>query len=227
MLLFLLVFVGISGSQSSPLSTGGTSTYPISVIADQDKASKVDTYSWASYLKKGNVSYNMDEGLVSVSWEDPVVLKSGYSSNGRGMELSELITFYGKVLTCDDKTGIIYEVLGKQVIPWVILSNDHLFKPNGLKCEWATIKDGNLLVGSNGQEWVSDKGELQNEDGLYVKTISRTGEVDTLIWIDNYKKIRELSAGIKFPGYMTHEAVAWSEHHKKWFFLPRRCSNKL
>jgi hypothetical protein len=32
------------------------------------------------------------------------------------------------------------------------------------------------------------------------------------------------SAGIEFPGYMIHEAVVWSDIHKKWFFLPRKAS---
>jgi soluble calcium-activated nucleotidase 1 len=27
-----------------------------------------------------------------------------------------------------------------------------------------------------------------------------------------------------FIGYVTHEAVVWSDVHNRWFFLPRRCS---
>jgi soluble calcium-activated nucleotidase 1 len=27
-------------------------------------------------------------------------------------------------------------------------------------------------------------------------------------------------------GYLIHEAVNWSEKHKRWFFLPRRASNE-
>jgi len=29
-----------------------------------------------------------------------------------------------------------------------------------------------------------------------------------------------------FPGYLIHEAVNWSERHKRWFFLPRRASKE-
>lgn len=32
--------------------------------------------------------------------------------------------------------------------------------------------------------------------------------------------------GIEFPGYLVHEAGVWSTIHKKWFFLPRRCSKE-
>lgn len=34
------------------------------------------------------------------------------------------------------------------------------------------------------------------------------------------------SIGIEFPGYVIHEAANWSEIHRRWFFLPRRQSNK-
>lgn len=51
-------------------------------------------------------------------------MKSGLSLDGRGMELSELIVFNGKLYTCDDRTGVIYELLEDdksemQAIPWV------------------------------------------------------------------------------------------------------------
>jgi hypothetical protein len=29
-----------------------------------------------------------------------------------------------------------------------------------------------------------------------------------------------------FIGYVTHEAVVWSDVHDRWFFLPRRCSKE-
>ena len=44
-------------------------------------------------------------------------------------------------------------------------------------------------------------------------------------WIENYKALRS-AIGIEFPGYITHEAVAWSPIKKRWYFLPRKCSNE-
>lgn len=43
------------------------------------------------------------------------------------------------------------------------------------------------------------------------------------IWVEQYKKVRK-AIGIDWPGYMIHESGAWSAHHNRWFFLPRRCS---
>lgn len=46
-----------------------------------------------------------------------------------------------------------------------------------------------------------------------------------LNWIDNFKAIRR-AIGIEWPGYMIHESAAWSVYHRKWYFLPRRCSKE-
>lgn len=32
--------------------------------------------------------------------------------------------------------------------------------------------------------------------------------------------------GIDWPGYMIHESGVWSTVHRKWYFLPRRCSKE-
>lgn len=37
------------------------------------------------------------------------------------MELSELVTFDGKLLTFDDRTGLIFEIINTMAIPWVLL----------------------------------------------------------------------------------------------------------
>lgn len=38
------------------------------------------------------------------------------------MELSELVVFDGRLLTFDDRTGIVYEIVNEQkMVPWVLL----------------------------------------------------------------------------------------------------------
>jgi hypothetical protein len=32
------------------------------------------------------------------------------------------------------------------------------------------------------------------------------------------------ACGAEYPGYLIHEAGAWSEVHRRWVFLPRRVS---
>jgi len=63
---------------------------------------------------------------VAIEWEskEPHVVRSGLSLDDRGMELSELIVFNGKLYTCDDRTGVIYQLIEDdsgevQPVPWV------------------------------------------------------------------------------------------------------------
>ena len=51
-------------------------------------------------------------------------------------------------------------------------------------------------------------------------------QVKHINWYDVFVRVRR-AMGIEYPGYMIHEAVQWSEKHKKWFFLPRRASHEV
>lgn len=40
---------------------------------------------------------------------------------GRGMELSELVVFDGRLLTFDDRTGMVFQIINDRAIPWLLL----------------------------------------------------------------------------------------------------------
>lgn len=100
--------------------------YRIAIISDLDKASKSQTEKniWYSYYKKGYLTWYSSNSTVELLWdnEEPKILKSSLSMGGRGMELSELVTFDDKIYSFDDRTGIVYSI-GKDdtVLPWIIL----------------------------------------------------------------------------------------------------------
>ncbi|CAK1547332.1 unnamed protein product [Leptosia nina] len=214
---------------SPVLHSGDIITFRIGVVADLDKNSKssAKAHTFNSYLKKGHLSYNLAAKYVTVSWDKTpnVMLSSTYSQKGRGMELSELITFDGRLLTFDDRSGMVFEIINNRVVPWVILSDGNGNNEKGFKSEWATIKDEILYVGSMGKEWTTASGEFQTYDPMWVKAINIHGEVQHLNWVHQYKIIRH-ALGIEWPGYMIHESGMWSEIHKKWYFMPRRCSHQ-
>lgn len=95
--------------------------------SDQESKSKTEEFTWLSYYKKGYLLWNPVSNSIKVSWDtgDPIVLKSSIGESGRGMELSELIVFNGKLYVLDDRTGIVYELLDDKVIPFVILNDGH------------------------------------------------------------------------------------------------------
>lgn len=100
--------------------------YRIGIISDLDRASKSQTEKnmWYSYYKKGYLTWHPSNSTVEIVWdiEEYTTLKSSVSMGGRGMELSELIMFNGKLYTFDDRTGIVY-IINKDdsILPWIIL----------------------------------------------------------------------------------------------------------
>lgn len=169
---------------SGAISSNGMQTYRIALIADLDTNSKDEQRknNWRSYLKKGYLSYSSAKKSVVVSFDNDngvTEIDGGYSLKGRGMELSELVTFNGRILTFDDRTGIVYELNGDKVMPWVLLMDGTGKSTKGFKSEWATVKDEILYVGSMGKEWTTATGEFENFDPMYVKAITTTGEVRT------------------------------------------------
>lgn len=216
-----------------PLSVqGGVIIYRIAMIADLDTSSKVvktdGSTTWRSYLKKGYLTYVPTKNEIQISWDDgaPTTLESSFALKGRGMELSELVTFNGKLLSFDDRTGLVYEITNDKVLPWLILMDGDGHNAKGFKSEWATVKDHILYVGSMGKEWTTSMGDFQNHNPMYVKAISTTGEVRSINWANNYKQLRLMSQQISWPGYMIHESGVWSEVQQRWYFLPRRCSKE-
>ncbi|TRY69025.1 hypothetical protein TCAL_03817 [Tigriopus californicus] len=210
---------------SQPTITPQGLQYQIAVIADPDEASKDPdkSHSWRSYLKTGLLTYETGQSHLLWDASPPIEIRSGMSNGGRGMELSELIVFDGKLLTIDDRTGVIYQMEGEKVMPWVILADGNGSETKSFKGEWLALKDEHLYVGGLGKEWTTPDGTVLNFNPMYVKRISKEGWVEHLNWHDNYVALKK-AAGIEFPGYMIHEAAAWSSFHKKWFFLPRRAS---
>ena len=62
--------------------------------------------TWGSFFKRGTLTLHADK-TISVKWDKEVVsLTSHISEKGRGVELSELIVFNGKLYTIDDRSGI-------------------------------------------------------------------------------------------------------------------------
>ena len=166
-----------------PVIENDVQTYQIGLIADLDKDSKDTSQknTWHSFLTMGELNFNPENNSVQIKFNDEKLPKeesSGYSLKGRGMELSELVTFDGRMLTFDDRTGIVFHLEGNNVLPWAILADGAGEASKGFKCEWATVKDDVLYVGSMGREWTSDTGDIENYDYMYVKTVSKSGEVN-------------------------------------------------
>jgi len=215
----------------TPIETlsDGRLKYRIAAVADLDKKSRIAKGdSWLSYILCGNLIFDPHSSTVEINWnQEEQQLSSDYAAGGRGMELSDLVVFNGKLYTCDDRTGIVYEILDSLLLPWVILRNGNgQNTPKGFKCEWMSVKHEHLYVGGLGKEWTTARGDvIINHDPQWVKRISSNGHVEHLDWRLQYSELRR-AAGIDAPGYLIHESAVWSNHSGRWLFLPRRASKQ-
>lgn len=207
-----------------------TQTFKIGLIADLDTNSKRNSKKdeFSSFFMTGFVTISSIHTTFEFKWDSEVKeIISGYSLKGkliyysravqiliiffiavylhyflgRGMELSELVTFNGKLLTFDDRTGIVFEIdsNASTLSPWVILTDGETISQKGFKSEWATVKNAQLFVGSMGKEWTDAGGNFQNVNPMMVKVINVNGEVKTLNWVKNFKALRS-AIGIEWPG---------------------------
>lgn len=212
---------------SAPQRTPGGTRYRIAVIADLDTESRAqEENTWVSYLKKGYLTLSDSGDRVAVEWDQGHgVLESHLAEKGRGMELSDLIVFNGKLYSVDDRTGVIYQIEGSRAVPWVILPDGDGTVGKGFKAEWLAVKDEHLYVGGLGKEWTTATGEVLNENPEWVKVVGCRGSVDHESWVSSYNALRA-AAGIRPPGYLLHESACWSDTLQRWFFLPRRASHE-
>uniref|UniRef100_A0A915PNN1 Soluble calcium-activated nucleotidase 1 n=1 Tax=Setaria digitata TaxID=48799 RepID=A0A915PNN1_9BILA len=207
----------------------GSHEYRIMAVTDLDKSSKhpMDENRWQSFVVFGILKINKEYTEASLQWNDKaeISLYSTIAADGRSMELSDLAVFDGKLLSIDDRTGIVYRIEGNLAYPWIYISDGPGNATKGFKGEWMTVKDGNLYVGGLGKEWTTGQGVFVNDNPMWIKRVTPEGSVEHISWVNEYKKLRSV-VGIEWPGYMIHESVQWSEVHKKWFFLPRRASKQ-
>ncbi|KAK6752235.1 hypothetical protein RB195_003575 [Necator americanus] len=184
-----------------------------------------DKYNWRAVTRNGTLTISQDKKTVTVNWleSSDKNITSGLNYKGRAMELSDLSEYNGHLLSPDDKTGMLYEIEDGKAIPWVFLNSGPGNTTKGMKAEWLTVKDGLLYVGGHGCEYRNKTGAVVSEDAMWIKTITKAGEVEGKNWTDIYSRMRDI-AGYSAPGYLTHEAAQWSEIRKKWYFLPRKAS---
>jgi soluble calcium-activated nucleotidase 1 len=120
---------------TNPVKQFTSVSYAIAIVSDLDEKSKStdEENVWQSYLKKGHLIWRPSRNFISVTWEEGfVTLSSSLGMKGRGMELSELITFDGRLLTFEDRTGMVYFFEGVKVYPWVILMDGNGKNTKGL-----------------------------------------------------------------------------------------------
>jgi len=215
-----------SAAQAAQACGQGAIRYTLLAVADQDERSvNHSSGELVSSLLRGTLCDGRDSGgSLSVTWGDAVPLRSHLAASGRGMELSTLTWFGGRLLSCDDRTGIVYEISKGEARPRHILAGPTAAAH--FKCEWAAVRHGQLYVGGIGRPFHSPSGATTRND--LVATIDTAGVVSLRNFSAVYDELCR-AAGCGGVGYATHEAAAWVGSHGEvgsWYFAPRRLSSE-
>lgn len=228
-LLYLgVVYVGSNMDEPLSVSESIPDSFKLMIVADLDKDSRVKDDKkgkWRSILKKGELRRDLN-GSFSIHWLEDQEIFTKFSEAGRGMELSALLSYHNQLYAFDDRTGLVFELVkGNKAIPRFILMEGKGDTTKGQKTEWATVKDDKIYAGSFGKEFTLPDGSIANTNNMWVSVIDRDGVVTHENWTTYYNLLRQ-ALGVEYPGYMIHEAIAWSEHRKQWVILPRRVSKE-
>lgn len=199
-------------------------TFTLAIITDEDHDTRVELedgqVAWQSTLRydrlhRRGTGYQLEEIAPEDGGEHRLI--SLIAEGGRGAEFSELVMFGERLLTFDDRTGLVCEIRNdSQLVPRQILmtgSGDERFK--GFKSEWATLKDDSLIVGSHGKKPAEE----------WVKQLDRDYRLVSLDWRERYRRIRQ-ALDVGDSGYVIHEAVEWHPQRREWLFFPRKISHE-
>mmetsp|Transcript_43669 Transcript_43669/g.64061 ORF Transcript_43669/g.64061 Transcript_43669/m.64061 type:complete len:412 (+) Transcript_43669:357-1592(+) len=212
-----------------------SNSFHFAAVTDLDELSRVTTSKKLEFYSKllpGVLIRNPTSGMYTVSFEPPRTLVSRHNEAGRGMELSELTIFDNRLLSFDDRTGTVFELLNKDngretfVVPRMVITEGDGDTDKGMKWEWATVKGKELYLGSMGKEYTNPDGSVANTNNLWVSVLNSKGELFRKDWTREFNFVRE-ALGAKSPGYTINEAIMWSQKLKKWVFLPRRISSEM
>jgi len=183
-------------------------TFHFAVVTDLDKLSEVKDSKkplFRSTLLPGVLTRDDSSNKYTIKFEKHRTMVSAHNEAGRGMELSELTIYKNRLLSFDDRTGTVYELLSSEdandtfAVPRFVITEGDGDTDKGMKWEWATIKNNELILGSMGKEFTDSNGNIENTNNLWVAVLNERGELRREDWKPKFDFVRSL-VGASPPG---------------------------
>ncbi|KAL7547625.1 hypothetical protein ACHAWF_010915 [Thalassiosira exigua] len=183
-------------------------TWRFAVVTDLDKLSVVKESNkplFRSTLLPGILTRDDETNKYTVKFEPHRTLVSQHNEAGRGMELSELTIYQKRLLSFDDRTGTVFEILStadggdSYAVPRFVITEGDGDTDKGMKWEWATVKDSELILGSMGKEFTGPGGVIENTNNLWVAVLNARGELRREDWKGKFDFVRGLVSAT-YPG---------------------------
>lgn len=222
-------------SVAGSIVDGLDNKFRFAAVTDLDQLSLMDgekKMTFRSIIAPGTITRDDKTNKYTMVMDEIRTLKTKHNEAGRGAEFSELTVFDNHLLTFDDRTGEVFEILNKKdgkssfVAPRYVITEGEGDTDKGMKWEWSTTKDGLLYMGSMGKEYTNSDGSVANVNNLWITIMNKNGEFRRENWTKQYNFVRK-ALGCESPGYLIHEAIRWSPHLRKWVFMPRRVSKEV
>lgn len=196
----------------------------IAMISDDDKET-FDNKTFRSHMYIGTIDTTEEKWKYTQT--EAIDFSTGFNilaSKSRGNELSDLVWFYDTLYSFDDKTGIGFEMdtVNKNMYPRMIFAGSNGTSKIGMKVEWSTVMGDQMVIGSHGNTHWDGREDYQNS---YVHYIDKDLSQETVAWIDEYENINR-ALNITYPGYVTNEAISYSNQNDQWYVFPRKVSEE-
>ena len=226
-LTIVITFILVNVQKNNSPLTSSKAVFDIHIVSDNDENSfDFEKGKCASAYWKGQLTLDNGKWDVSFPIANRHKLYADLTFKNRGAELSSLSFWQGAFYACDDRTGIVYRIIGANTTSPSLSARYILGDGDGqraapFKCEWSTVIDGDLYVGSFGKERAHPSSGLKvDEYPMWVKRITPKGAITSLDWRRNYDIMRAATNTLYPNGYLWHEGA---EYYKGWwYFLPRR-----
>ncbi|EDR27896.1 Apyrase precursor, putative [Entamoeba dispar SAW760] len=203
-----------------------SSAFQLIYVTDNDKYN-TDGNNFISKVHFGMISKVGNKWSFTENIQKSFQINTQLNYGGRGNELSEVVQYFNNLYVFDDKTGVVaqLDLEYKKFYPWIIIADGNGNQTKGAKNEWATIVGDKLYIGSHGPNTYDSLGRVDRNNKYYIQKVNKEGSFEYEDWSNVYNSILD-ALSIEIPGYITNEAVVYSNLKKKWYFAPRKCSNK-
>jgi len=169
--------------------------------------------------KNGNNSSKLIQATMDSTYNLFIIsetnLESAFTYKGRGCELSELFLISNSLYTFCDKTGIMFEIVNKQLSPVQIFTEGEN-NPTPMKIEWVARKRSELYLGSHGTPAGG------REIVAVLSLIDKFIKYETFEF--HYEKMRQIAGIRNGNGYITFETAIFNNIRDEWLFIPRKIS---
>jgi hypothetical protein len=189
----------------------------------------ISTQTYSTNIITGKLILQSNTLILTNTYE----VYSMLNAKNRGLQLTELITYCGKLYSIDKSTGIIYEMDVNKIQPRYLINSgnsrimdSNIMPYNGNNnfnsklfiIDWCVVKDGLLYIGSSD----NFNNNINNDISTSIMTLDPYGRIFYLDWYDKYKLL--YNAILLYYKYnqiykIYNDVLLYSQNTENWYMF--------